>query len=59
MDAAVSSSERGRVPAHSETERKVQAVRRLTQEVQKGWDSVRQGGWISEEEARRLLEVEV
>ena len=27
-------------------------------EVQKGWDSVEERGWVSEEDARRLLEVE-
>ena len=37
---------------------KAKAMRRLMTEVQKGWDSVEERGWVSEEDARRLLEVE-
>lgn len=37
---------------------KVKAMRCLMTEVQKGWDSAEQNGWVSEEEAYRLLEVE-
>lgn len=37
---------------------KTKAMHRLLDEVQKGWDSAEKEGWISEEEAYRLLEVE-
>ena len=37
---------------------KAKAMNRLMAEVQKGWDSAEQDGWISEEEAYRLLGVE-
>ena len=37
---------------------KAKAMRRLMTEVQKGWDSAEKNGWVSEEDARRLLEVE-
>ena len=37
---------------------KAKAMRRLMTEVQKGWDSVEERGWVYEEDARRLLEVE-
>lgn len=37
---------------------KVKAMRRLMAEVQKGWDSAEKDGWVSEEDAYRLLGVE-
>ena len=37
---------------------KTKAVRRLMAEVQKGWDSAEKDGWVSEEEAYRLLGIE-
>lgn len=37
---------------------KAKAMRRLMAEVQKGWDSAEENGWISEEDAYRLLEVD-
>lgn len=37
---------------------KAKAMRRLMTEVQKGWNSVEENGWVSEEDAHRLLEVE-
>ena len=37
---------------------KAKAMNRLMAEVQKGWDSAEQDGWISEEDAYRLLGVE-
>ena len=37
---------------------KAKAMRRLMTEVQRGWDSAEKNGWVSEEDARRLLEVE-
>lgn len=37
---------------------KAKAMRRLMTEVQKGWDSAGKNGWVSEEDARRLLEME-
>lgn len=37
---------------------KEKAARRLMEEVQKGWDSAEQSGWIAEEEAYRRLGVE-
>lgn len=36
---------------------KAKAMNRLMVEIQKGWDSAEQDGWISEEEAYRLLGV--
>lgn len=37
---------------------KAKAFRRLTEEVQKGWDSAERDGWVSEEDAYRLLGVD-
>ncbi len=37
---------------------KAKAMRRLTAEVQRGWDSAEQDGWVSEEDAYRLLEAD-
>ena len=37
---------------------KGKAMRRLLDEVQKGWDSAERDGWVSEEDAYRLLGVE-
>lgn len=37
---------------------KAKAMRRLMAEVQKGWDSAEKEGWVSEEDAYRLLGVE-
>lgn len=37
---------------------KAKAMRRLMTEVQRGWDSAEKNGWVSEEDAHRLLEVE-
>ena len=37
---------------------KAKAWKRLTAEVQKGWDSVEREGWLSEEEVYNMLGVE-
>ena len=37
---------------------KDKAMRRLVAEVQRGWDSAEKDGWISEEDAYRLLGVD-
>ncbi len=37
---------------------KAKAMRRLMAEAQKGWDSAEKDGWVSEEEAYRLLGIE-
>ncbi len=37
---------------------KSKALRRFLHEVQAGWDSAEKEGWISEEDAYRILEVE-
>lgn len=37
---------------------KAKAMRRLMAEIQQGWDSAEKGGWVSEEEAYRLLGVD-
>ena len=37
---------------------KEKAYQRLTSEVQQGWDSAEQDGWISEEDAYKLLGLE-
>lgn len=37
---------------------KAKAMRRLTDEVQKGWDSAQRDGWVSEEDAYRQLGVD-
>ena len=46
--------------ASSENEEymKAKAMRRLMAEVQKGWDSAERDGWVSEEDAYRLLGVD-
>ncbi len=42
----------------NETYMKAKAMSRLMAEIQQGWDSAEQDGWVSEEEAYRLLEVD-
>jgi len=42
----------------NETYMKAKAMRRLMAEVQQGWDSAEQSGWVSEEDAYRLLEAD-
>jgi len=37
---------------------KAKAMRRMMDEVQKGWDSAKEKGWVSEEEAYRQLGVD-
>lgn len=37
---------------------KAKAMRRLMDEIQKGWDSAERDGWVSEEDAYRLLGVD-
>lgn len=37
---------------------KDKAMRRLMSEVQKGWESAEKDGWVSEEDAYRMLGVE-
>lgn len=37
---------------------KAKAMRRLMAEVQKGWDSAERDGWMSEEDAYRLLGID-
>ena len=37
---------------------KAKAMRRLLDEVQRGWDSAEENGWISEEDAYRQLGVD-
>lgn len=37
---------------------KAKAMRRLMAEVQKGWDSAEREGWVSEEDAYRLLGID-
>ena len=37
---------------------KAKAMRRLMAEVQKGWDSAERDGWVSEEDACRLLGID-
>ena len=44
--------------AENEAYMKAKAMRRLMSEVQKGWDSAEKDGWVSEEDAYRLLGVE-
>ena len=46
--------------ASSENEEymKAKAMRRLMAEVQKGWDSAERDGWMSEEDAYRLLGID-
>ena len=37
---------------------KAKAMRRLMAEVQKGWDSAERDGWVSEEDAYRLMGID-
>lgn len=37
---------------------KTKAMRRLMAEIQQGWDSAEKDGWVSEEDAYRLLGVD-
>jgi DNA-damage-inducible protein J len=37
---------------------KAKAMRRLMAEAQKGWDSAERDGWVSEEDAYRILGIE-
>ena len=46
------------VSPENEAYMKAKAMRRLLDEVQQGWDSAEKEGWVSEEEAYRLLGVE-
>ena len=46
------------VSPENEAYMKGKAMRRLLDEVQKGWDSAERNGWVSEEDAYRLLGVE-
>lgn len=46
------------VSPENEAYLKAKATRRFLDEVRQGWDSAGQEGWISEEDAYRLLEVE-
>lgn len=41
----------------NEASMKAKAIHRLMTEVQKGWDSAKGNGWVSEEDAHRLFEV--
>lgn len=43
------------VSPENEVYLKAKAMRRLLDEAEKGWDSAAEDGWISEEEAYRLL----
>lgn len=43
------------VSPENEADLKAKAMRRLLDEVEKGWDSAVEDGWVSEEEAYRLL----
>lgn len=46
------------VSPENETYMKAKAMRRLMAEVQQGWDSAEKDGWVSEEDAYRLLGVD-
>ena len=46
------------VSPENETYMKDKAMRRLMAEIQRGWDSAEKDGWISEEDAYRLLGVD-
>ena len=46
------------VSPENEAYMKDKAMRRLMAEVQRGWDSAEKDGWVSEEDAYRLLGVE-
>lgn len=43
------------VSPENEAYMKAKAMRRLTAEVQRGWDSAERSGWVSEEDAYRML----
>ena len=45
------------VSPENEAYMKDKAMRRLMAEVQRGWDSAEKDGWVSEEDAYRLLGV--
>ena len=44
--------------SENEAYMKAKAMRRLMDEIQQGWDSAEKEGWVSEEDAYRLLGVE-
>ena len=46
------------VSPENEAYMKDKAMRRLMAEIQRGWDSVEKDGWVSEEDAYRLLGVD-
>ena len=46
------------VSPENEAYMKDKAMRRLMAEVQRGWDSAEKDGWVSEEDAYRLLGVD-
>ena len=46
------------VSPENEAYMKAKAMRRLMDEAQQGWDSAEKEGWVSEEDAYRLLGVE-
>ena len=46
------------VSPENEAYMKDKAMRRLMAEIQRGWDSAEKGGWVSEEDAYRLLGVD-
>ena len=46
------------VSPENEAYMKDKAMRRLMAEVQQGWDSAEKDGWVSEEDAYRLLRVD-
>ena len=46
------------VSPENEAYMKDKAMRRLMAEIQRGWDSAEKDGWVSEEEAYRLLGVD-
>lgn len=46
------------VSPENEAYMKAKAMRRLMDEVQQGWNSAEKDGWVSEEDAYRLLGVE-
>ena len=46
------------VSPENEAYMKDKAMRRLMAEIQRGWDSAEKDGWVSEEDAYRLLGVD-
>ena len=46
------------VSPENEAYMKENAMRRLMAEIQRGWDSAEKDGWVSEEDAYRLLGVD-